>query len=365
MDEKWFWTGTILIAIGLIAFACLKVFDMFATAVIMAAMSAYIVYPLARRINQVCSGARYKWARGYSFAAAASFLLLVVPIVILVFQTISTLTATRWSKVFLDFLYYSPTLAAKVKGVLDSIGMEAFSELVSVRINQMLLTLNTKVGSSVERIASAAILQVPIYLVSTFYFLKDGPRLVAKIRAFVPRNRRFLRELIEHMDRVAHGLFMGHFITSIVVGIIAAIGFWILDAIGVIAIGGWTYAVFLGVITAVFVLLPIIGAFAVYIPMSIWVLMSQPMPRGALNAAIVFIFGIVFLTAIPDFNIRPILVGRKGGIHPLLVLLGFVGGPFIWGVKGFVLGPLALGLAQAALESYFEYQEVKRHGGRD
>ena len=48
---------------------------------------------------------------------------------------------------------------------------------------------------------------------------------------------------------------------------------------------------------------------------------------------------------------------RDADIHPLLILLGFFGGPFVMGFKGIIIGPLVLGLAQAIVMLYIE----KRH----
>ena len=90
------------------------------------------------------------------------------------------------------------------------------------------------------------------------------------------------------------------------------------------------------------------------VPIALWLLTSMPASTGVFNAIIVLVFGELFLVMIPDIYIRPNLAGKKGKVHPLIVLIGFLGGTLLWGLKGFVLGPLALGLAQAAIQSYFE-----------
>ncbi|MCQ8904916.1 MAG: AI-2E family transporter, partial [Methanothermobacter sp.] len=53
-----------------------------------------------------------------------------------------------------------------------------------------------------------------------------------------------------------------------------------------------------------------------------------------------------------DIYLRPKLSGKYADIHPMIFLVGFLGGPVVWGVAGFIVGPLVLGLAYAALEAY-------------
>ncbi len=69
------------------------------------------------------------------------------------------------------------------------------------------------------------------------------------------------------------------------------------------------------------------------------------------------VFGIIFLTLIPDLYIRPKLVARGSEIHPLLFIIGFFGGELIFGLKGVIIGPLILGLAQGIVTLYVK----KRH----
>jgi predicted PurR-regulated permease PerM len=53
-----------------------------------------------------------------------------------------------------------------------------------------------------------------------------------------------------------------------------------------------------------------------------------------------------------DIYIRPKLSGKYADIHPLIFLLGFLGGPLVFGLVGFILGPLILGVTYAALVAY-------------
>lgn len=331
-----------------------QVINYFLDVLVLAIVSAYIVYPLTQRIHRYTQRYKSKWMKSYGFASIVSFLALILPFVFIMFQTISIIGNPQGTQVFLDLLKYSPEISMKVKLGLDMIGLSAFSETMSGEIRQLVFSLGGRFSRSVTAIASTMIIQVPIYLISTYYFIQDGPKTVANLKKYISAREGFLKELLIHADRVAHGIFMGHFITSIIVGIFTVIGFTAFYIAGILPLPNSTYIVFLGVITAIAVMLPVVGAWFVFIPLALWQMVTLPASIGVFNAVILLTFGEIFLVLIPDIYIRPNLAGKKGKVHPLVVLIGFLGGTLLWGLKGFILGPLALGLAQAAIQSYFE-----------
>jgi len=343
-----------VVVVSALLLISVQVINCFLDAIILAAVSAYIVYPLTKRIHERTQKYKAKWARSYTFAAVVSFLALILPFVFIMFLTINIIGNPKGTQVFLDLLRYSPEIGMKVKLGLDAIGLSAFSETLSGEIQELLLTLGRRFSSVVTQIASTMMLQVPIYLISTYYFIQDGPRMVARLREYVSMGEGFLTELLVHIDRMAYGILMGHFITSLIIGVLTVIGFGLFYAIGILPLPNSAYVIFLGVLTAVVALLPVIGPWFVFIPLALWMVTSLPAPAGVVNAAIILVFGELFLVLLPAMYIRPHLAGKRGKVHPLIVLIGFLGGTLLWGLKGFILGPLALGLAQAVIETYFK-----------
>lgn len=331
-----------------------QVLNYFLDVLVLAAVSAYIVFPLTQRIHKYTQKYKQKWVKSYVFASIVSFLVLILPFVFILLQTISILGNPKGTQVFLDLLKYSPEISMKVKLGLDMMGLNAFSETISGEIRVLVLTLGSRFSKSVTEIASTMLIQVPIYLISTYYFIQDGPAAVKSLRRYVSGREGFLRDLFIHADRVAHGIFMGHFITSIIVGVFTVIGFGLFYIVGILPLPNSAYVVFLSILTAIAVLLPIIGAWFVFIPLALWLMVSMPATSGVFNAIMVLVFGEIFLVGIPDIYIRPNLAGKTGKVHPLIMLIGFIGGTLLWGLKGFILGPLALGLAQAAIQTYFD-----------
>jgi len=183
-------------------------------------------------------------------------------------------------------------------------------------------------------------LQLFILFASAFYFARDGDKIISYLYSLMPDNRKdFLRHLLGETEKVIKSIFYGHFLTAFIIGLMAILGFQIL---------GYPYAIFLGLLAGFFQLIPVIGPWPTYTILAIYDFISGNILRGI----IVLIFG-AFLSSI-DVYLRPKLSGKYADIHPLLFLVGFLGGPLVWGLAGFIIGPLILGVAYAALNAYKE-----------
>ena len=68
----------------------------------------------------------------------------------------------------------------------------------------------------------------------------------------------------------------------------------------------------------------------------------------------------MFLLSLSDMYIRPALAGKYADIHALILLVGFMAGPYVFGIVGFILGPLILGITYAVIKSLKEELENDR-----
>jgi predicted PurR-regulated permease PerM len=116
-----------------------------------------------------------------------------------------------------------------------------------------------------------------------------------------------------------------------------AVGFYLL---------GYDYALFLGILTGICQLIPIIGPWPIYTVLFI----SDVLSGNYIRAAVVLFFG--FGLSLSDMYIRPALSSRYVDIHPLILIVGFLSGPIVFGLVGFILGPLILGITYAVCKTY-------------
>jgi predicted PurR-regulated permease PerM len=177
-----------------------------------------------------------------------------------------------------------------------------------------------------------------IFFASTFYIAKDGDKLWDYIKYAIPSEREhYFDTLFGEIERVLKSIFVGHFFTGIITGVLAGIGF---------AIIGYPFATFLGILTGFFQIIPFIGHWPIPIVLAIYGVLTG----SYIKAVEVIILGLL-MSGI-DFYIRPKLSSRYADIHPLIFILGFLCGPLVFGLVGFVLGPLILGVTYAAVISF-------------
>jgi len=178
-----------------------------------------------------------------------------------------------------------------------------------------------------------------IFFASTFYIAKDGDKLWEYITYAIPNEREhYFDTLFKEVEKVLKSIFVGHFLTSIIIGVLAGVGF---------AVIGYPFASLLGILTGFFQLIPFIGHWPIPLVLAAYGFLTG----SYIKAVEVLILGFI-MSIVADFYLRPKLSGRYADIHPLIFILGFLCGPLVFGLVGFVLGPLILGVTYAAVISF-------------
>lgn len=164
---------------------------------------------------------------------------------------------------------------------------------------------------------------VMLYLL--FFLLRDGQRLVDTILRASPLRQEHTMRLLGQFATVVRATVKGNVVIAIVQGALGGIAFAVL---GVPGPALW------GAVMAVLALLPHITA-VVWAPVALWLLFKGETLQGlGLIAWGVLVIGLV------DNLLRPILVGKDTRMPDYLVLLATLGGLAVWGLNGFVIGPV-------------------------
>ena len=104
--------------------------------------------------------------------------------------------------------------------------------------------------------------------------------------------------------------------------------------------------IFLTVATFVLALLPLIGAFGVWLPVSIYLFaVDQPIAAALL-------VGYGTLVSASDTYLRPALIGKSAAFDPATIVVGIFGGIVVFGGVGLFVGPVVVGGAKVALDIY-------------
>jgi predicted PurR-regulated permease PerM len=165
---------------------------------------------------------------------------------------------------------------------------------------------------------------VMLYL--QFFLLRDGDDLLKRIEAAIPLHPEQQRTLVSQFTGVIRATVKGNLVVAVAQGALGGLIFWLL---GIHAPALWA------AVMAVLSLLPAVGAAVVWLPVAIYFLVTGATWQGiVLTAYGVFVIGLV------DNVLRPILVGKDTKMPDYLVLISTLGGIAVFGINGFVIGPV-------------------------
>ncbi|WP_295598579.1 AI-2E family transporter [uncultured Methanobrevibacter sp.] len=328
-DIKEYLTPPILLVIFLLVVSSMIIFPVL-NMVILGAILAYGVRPVARRIQS-----KLKYS---SISILLAMVVILIPLILLiayiVFELSGMLSGFLATNSATDINATLSSVSAYLPWSIDINSISSQINSSMHEIGRYLLNYLVKFAGSLMNIT----LDLFILVCSVFYFVRDGDKCLSFMRDFVPDDsKEFFDNTVQSVKDVLRSIFYGHFLTSVIIGIFAAIGYSLL---------GYPYGIFLGVITGILQLIPVFGPWPIYWALFFMDIMAGNYPR----AVIVLLFGF-FLSTI-DMYIRPALSSHYADIHPLILLIGFLSGPLVYGIVGFIVGPLILGITYAVLDSY-------------
>ncbi|MBB3940736.1 putative PurR-regulated permease PerM [Novosphingobium fluoreni] len=220
-------------------------------------------------------------------------------------------------------------------GIRRFIDRQGLSDFESVR-----RMLGSGVASGLQDIASRALvvgqgalsflaaLGVMLYL--TFFLLKDGRRYGNMVRTALPLRSDTRDRLIDHFVVVVRATMKGTVVVAVVQGLLGGVIFWLLGIEG---------ALLWGTLMGFLSLLPAVGTGIIWVPVAIYLLVTGAYVKGA-----IMIFCGVFIIGLVDNLLRPILVGRDTRMPDFVVLIATLSGLELFGLTGFIVGPVIAAL---------------------
>jgi predicted PurR-regulated permease PerM len=290
---------------------------------------AYILNPV---YSKFC-----KWFKHRTLAAAIVSIILLALIILPLWFLLPMVS----QQVF-DLFSYSQELGISraIRSVFPT-ASDQFVGQVDITITNALSNITSAVlNSSVDFLLNFAPIALHLLLVAFVFFfaLKDGHRLKEFVSGLSPLNKTQEKAIVKQFEDITRTIIYGQIVLGLLQGIFAAIGFL---AFGV------PNAVALSVAAVILSIIPVIGPSIVYIPVTIYLLITS----SPLIAIGFLLYNILIVSSI-DNVLRSHLVSRKTQISQAIVLIGMIGGLFIFGILGLILGPLILAYFITFLRAY-------------
>jgi len=325
-----------------LVFAGLFLLYPFVSAILLAAITAYTFRPLVKRLET--------HTRSYHLALAIIAILIGAPFIIF-----SAYLAGNVAGLINAVSAFGQNAGAVMSAVLERLAQTPFGPYISGYLNaqnisNLLTQYAVSIVSAFVHDLPTVFLDIIIYAAATYYFLRDGPRIVDMAKQYantLPHDEELLMlSIVTGLKRSFDMLFVSYIVVSVITSIVSFVGY---------SIFGVPHAAPLALLTGIFGFLPVFGTWMIYGPIAAYMYYA-----GNVSAAIgVLVFGVAVLNIFIPLVLQPYLGAKKSGVSPLTVLLGFFAGPAVFGAKGLILGPVLLVVIQTAIREYVAFK-IKR-----
>ena len=328
-----FFFGLIII----LAVSLLYVIRPFLYPVFWAAVIAVLFHPLYERLD--------KYLKLPSLSALST-LVLVVVIIFLPLTLLSTLLINESVGLYQTVSHWD--VSAQLQNATEKLNNTPLSPVLSSIQSEWgkyaadaAKTISIFLFNNIKSITENSlrfVFMLFIMFYSLFYFLKDGTKLLKQLMHLSPLGDEHEIMLYDKFRSTARATLKGTFIVGGVQGIIGGILFWTTGIEGALI---WS------IIMIAFAIIPAVGPSIVWFPAGIIMLILGNIWQGLA----ILLVGLFVISTI-DNLIRPKLVGKDIQMHPLLVLFSTLGGIFLFGISGFVIGPVIASLFVAVMAIY-------------
>jgi predicted PurR-regulated permease PerM len=234
----------------------------------------------------------------------------------------------EWRQVFSS----QPQIASALEWLESQVDLPGIAKMFASSMSEA--TLSILRGSFYQLIDFG----LTFYLL--FFLLRDRDLALKTLCRFSPLTEGQMSRVYQRVHDTICATVYGSFVVSVVQGAALGITFWGLEL---------PAPVLWGMIMAGLALAPVAGAFLVWGPAAVFLVVD-----GHWVKAILLVAAGVFVIVIVDNMLRPILVGKRLQTHTVLVFISVVGGMLLFGPSGILLGPIVLMITQVLLELHHE-----------
>ncbi|NUC71500.1 AI-2E family transporter [Haloterrigena sp. SYSU A558-1] len=299
---------------------------------------AYILLPLQRRLER------------YVRPMIAAFVSVITAVIVILLPLVYIISvALRQTGQLVDAVRNGDVDIELIEREIAERGYE-------VNLTGLYETYQDAISSGAQGIATGALdivgglpglmIGLTITLFVCFALLRDGEQLMEWLYRVVPIDDEIQRELFAELDQLMQASVISNVLVAAIQAVLLGAG---------LAVLGIPAVVLLTVLTFVLTLLPLVGAFGVWLPVAIYlVAVGRPVAAGGL-----VVYGL--LVTFSDTYLRPALIGRTSAFNSAIIVVGIFGGLITFGAVGLFIGPVVLGGAKITLD-VFARERAERDG---
>ncbi|MDY6788648.1 MAG: AI-2E family transporter [Candidatus Nanohaloarchaea archaeon] len=303
-------------------------------ALLLGIFTAYVFRYVKSRLDRAFNSKR----------ASTAVMILIIFAIALLLVLGSTASLSVLQK---DYQAFLNTLSGSAKFLIELFDLpSSFSTVADSVINDIGAGLKNFAFSTIQDLPNLVVSSF-IFITSAIYFYAQGNRVSNSVfyiaDSIEGKSGEIVREAVRSIHDFFEAVFITRAVTAVVMFFLSSAGLYIMD---VTFWWGWS------ILIALFGFLPIVGAYLVYVPLGL-ILMVDSFGTGLA----VILYGILVISTLPHYFLRPYVSAMRADEHPLVLFLGFVAGPIVMGLKGVFIGPSILVLTKDIFVHLYSAEE--------
>lgn len=323
LEKKSLFQGTLIILLLLFLYLSFKIVEPFLKYMVVAFILAFLIKPV---YNFFLKFFKNKYV--------TSVVVIILMLLILIIPTLLFMTkiVKEASNTYINFKENIVNVDYNSIPLIGDIA-EKFKLNIGAIIERALKTTKDYfVISTPDVIGDVAqvIVRLFIMFVIIFFALIEGDKWVEGLKSRIPMKREYKDSLFNETKNIISAVIYGQALTSVIQGVLGGIGFFIFEI---------PNPIFWGFVMMICAFIPFIGTPVIFVPASI-IEIAQHNYFAGIG---MLIFGFLLITNI-DNILKPYFIGARARVHPLVIVVGVIGGLIFFGFIGLILGPLILSL---------------------
>jgi predicted PurR-regulated permease PerM len=324
MRQERIFFGALFTIIGILA---LVIMQPFLSYIVLAAILTYCLFPVFHFIES----RTHRPELSSALSILLALLIMVLPSVYLVAELVRQVSGAASNFQTENVQRIGDYLSGITGNRID------FREVISSAFEQARRSI---IGLAPDILGSIGELFLGLFIMFfvMFYGFREGKGFMARIKRLMPLDPGLKESLFTEIRTVTQAVLYGQVMTAVIQGSLGGLGLL------VFGVSNW---LFWGAIMMITAFLPVLGTPIIWVPAAVSLFMDGETARGVG----LMIYGATIVMNIDNF-IRPRLVSGRTSVHPVLILIGVLGGLKLFGFVGMLVGPLILALLVAFVKFY-------------
>jgi len=302
--------------------------------IVLAGILTYTLFPIYQFLSQRTG----KPGLSAGLAIILALLVMILPTVYLVSELVDQVSGAYTTLKTDSLKQVGDYFSSLTNGQVD------FQEILDAALEQVRQSI---VGFAPNILGSISELLLGLFIMFfvMFYGFREGQSFITYLKNLLPLEAGLKDSLFHQMRTVTQAVLYGQVLTAVIQGALGGLG---------LLVCGVPNALFWGAIMMITAFLPLLGTPLIWVPAGVGLIMDGSMTRGIL----LLIYGATIVMNIDNF-LRPRLVSGRSNVHPVLILIGVLGGLRVFGFVGMLVGPLVMAIL-VALIKFYEQNYMRR-----